>query len=235
MKITYVDHSSFFMELDKVQILFDYIGGELPLIDQTKKLYVLSSHHHPDHYRTEIFEGDIVKGNPVYILSDDIEKPMVPDEFLHDVIFIGPNKTVEISEEVTIHTFLSTDEGVAFLMEIDGQVIYHAGDLNNWYWAGESKEWNVTTQRDYLVQLEKIKEHGLNIDIAFVPVDTRQEEGFCYGINQFVDIVDAKVLIPMHFWGDFGAIPKIINHETSESYRDKIVKITKKEELILDM
>lgn len=232
MKITFIDHSSFFVELDTVQILFDYIGGSFPEINQEKQLYVLSSHHHPDHYRTEIFEGEIAKAEPIYILSDDITKEMVPERVVNKVVFIGANQTEQISEQLKIHTFLSTDEGVAFVMEIEGQIIYHAGDLNNWYWAGESKEWNVKTEQDYLAELEKIKK--FDIDIAFVPVDTRQEEGFCYGLNQFVNIVDAKILIPMHFWGDFDAIPKMIKHESSVKYRNKIIMITKKEELILD-
>ena len=36
----------------------------------------------------------------------------------------------------------STDEGVAFLVEVNGVVIYHAGDLNWWHWDEEPKSWN---------------------------------------------------------------------------------------------
>ena len=45
---------------------------------------------------------------------------------------------------VRIRTLKSTDEGVAFLVEAEGKSIYHAGDLNWWYWEGEPLSWNLS-------------------------------------------------------------------------------------------
>ena len=50
MKITYIHHSSFCVELQNSILLFDYFKGELPKFDKAKKLYVFASHFHEDHF-----------------------------------------------------------------------------------------------------------------------------------------------------------------------------------------
>ena len=55
MKVTYLGHSGFLVEMDDVIFLFDYYKGELPEMDPGKKLLVFVSHAHYDHYRKEIF------------------------------------------------------------------------------------------------------------------------------------------------------------------------------------
>ena len=42
MKITYIHHSSFSVEINKCILLFDYYKGNLPKFDENKKLYVFS-------------------------------------------------------------------------------------------------------------------------------------------------------------------------------------------------
>ena len=51
---------------------------------------------------------------------------------------------MNFDEEITvdnmkIKTLESSDIGVAFLIEIEGKVIYHAGDLNWWHWDGDTE------------------------------------------------------------------------------------------------
>ena len=53
-------------------------------------------------------------------------------------------------------TYPSTDEGVAFIIDVAGVRLYFAGDLNYWYWEGEPKEWNLGQERDYRAALEQI-------------------------------------------------------------------------------
>ena len=74
MKITYIHHSSFCVELQNSILLFDYFKGELPKFDKARKLYVFASHFHEDHFDKCIFE--IAKEHPdvTYILSKDIKK-----------------------------------------------------------------------------------------------------------------------------------------------------------------
>lgn len=74
MKITYIHHSSFCVELKNSILLFDYFQGELPKFDKDKKLYIFASHFHQDHFNKSIFE--IAQNYPdvTYILSKDIKK-----------------------------------------------------------------------------------------------------------------------------------------------------------------
>ena len=41
MKVTFIYHSAFLVELERCSLLFDWYGGDLPKIDRTKPLYVL--------------------------------------------------------------------------------------------------------------------------------------------------------------------------------------------------
>lgn len=41
LKITYITHSSFFIETDRTCLLFDYYTGTIPKVPEGKKLYVL--------------------------------------------------------------------------------------------------------------------------------------------------------------------------------------------------
>ena len=72
--------------------------------------------------------------------------------------------------------------------------------------------------------------HGRKADIAFLPLDPRLGEYFYLGIDDFVREVDTKLIFPMHFWEDYTIIPKLIEHPSSEGWRDRIVEIHKEGE-----
>ena len=56
MKVTYIYHSSFAVELEKSILIFDYYGkGDLPERPAGKQVYFLNSHSHPDHFSKTIF------------------------------------------------------------------------------------------------------------------------------------------------------------------------------------
>ena len=65
------------------------------------------------------------------------------------------------------------------------------------------------------------------IDIAFVPLDRRQEEGFFLGMDQFMKKVGANIVFPMHCWGDFSVIGRLKSMECSKAYRDKVADINR--------
>ena len=56
MKITYISHSGFSVELDHYVFLFDYYKGEIPKFDPKKTIVVFASHVHHDHFVKEIFD-----------------------------------------------------------------------------------------------------------------------------------------------------------------------------------
>ena len=146
MKITYIHHSSFLVEMEQAALLFDYFEGKVPEIEADKPLIVFASHRHSDHFSAEIFR--LAEKHPKiwYVLSDDIWKQRVPKPWLERTCFVGPKTELSLMENVglpvVIRTLASTDEGVAFLIEAEGKRIFHAGDLNNWVWEGEPEEEN---------------------------------------------------------------------------------------------
>lgn len=68
MKITFIAHSAFLVELEEMNLLFDWTGEQiLPVFDRNKPLYVFASHHHGDHYTPKIFS--LGMDNVRYILA----------------------------------------------------------------------------------------------------------------------------------------------------------------------
>ena len=56
MKVTYLEHSGFLLELKDRYCIFDYYKGELPPLDKEKEVLVFCSHCHRDHYNPKIFD-----------------------------------------------------------------------------------------------------------------------------------------------------------------------------------
>lgn len=57
VKITYISHSCFAVELEHSVLVFDYYQGELPLWNPEKTIYVFVSHRHYDHFPRKSFGG----------------------------------------------------------------------------------------------------------------------------------------------------------------------------------
>ena len=218
MKITYIHHSCFLAETESACLLFDYFEGEIPEIPADKPLYILASHNHHDHFSKEIFS---LKGT--YLLSWDIPVESVPEG--QTVHFLQPYETWT-DGVLSVETFRSTDEGVAFWCTVDGKQLYHAGDLNHWYWEGEEEDWNRDMTAAYRAEVAKMA--GRKADIAFLPVDPRLEQWFYLGADDYMCQADADWIFPMHFWGDFSVCRQLREHPCSEHYRDRIVTIKEK-------
>ncbi|MBE5971697.1 MAG: MBL fold metallo-hydrolase [Lachnoclostridium sp.] len=225
MKITYIHHSAFLVEAESAVLLFDYFEGALPEVPADKPLYVFSSHCHGDHFSESVFELAKDHADIRYILSSDIWLKRVPEELRDRTVSIKPYETWG-DGTLQVETFKSTDEGVAFWCRLDGKDIYHAGDLNHWYWEGEDEQWNRDMTRDYRAEIEKMR--GRRADVAFLPLDPRLEQWFYLGIDDFMKVVDADVIIPMHFWGQFDVAQRLKALECSEGYRDRIAEVYEK-------
>ena len=76
MRVTYLSHSGFLVEMDDACFLFDYYKGEIPDIDREKQLFVFVSHGHYDHYKKEIFRLAEREKETYYILPEEIKKPL---------------------------------------------------------------------------------------------------------------------------------------------------------------
>ncbi len=222
MKVVYIHHSGFYVETDQAGLLFDYFEGSLPRIPEDRPLYVFASHRHPDHFSRVIFDLADGTRDVTFILSSDIWKRRVPEELKERVVFMGPDEKREIGA-VTVETFRSTDEGVAFWCTLGGKQIYHAGDLNHWYWEGEEEQWNRNMTEAYRKEMEKMA--GRTADAAFLPLDPRLEQWFYLGIDGFMKKADARVIFPMHFWKQYDVTEKLRALPCSEDYRDRVMQI----------
>lgn len=199
MKITYIYHSCFLIEFDKCYFLFDYFKGDLPQLDINKRIYVFASHSHHDHFNIEIF--NVLMGyDAVFIFADEIKNVKAD-------LFVAPNKSYTV-DNIEIKTLKSTDLGVAFIIKYDNTTLYHAGDLNDWVWPGESQAYNEKMTKLYRKEISKIED---NIDVAFLPLDTRQEKWYYCGMKYFVENVKVKKVFPMHFWDDFSLTDKFVS------------------------
>ena len=227
MKITYLYHSGFAVETDKHFLVFDYWrntpkNGNLAdgvinpneIVD--KDVIVFSSHLHGDHYNKVIHEWQKVIKKCRIVLSDDI--PEVKGSTM-----VSPNMTYE-EDDFALATLKSTDEGVAFIVDIDGYCIYHAGDLNWWHWEGEPGSWNDDVERDYKKEIDSINKEV--IDLAFVPVDPRLEEQYAWGIDYFMRNNNVRHAVAMHFAKKGEVVERLLKDEISAPYRDRIVPLT---------
>jgi len=230
MKITYIHHSSFLVETEENYFLFDYFEGKLPQLKEDKPLLVFASHRHGDHFSPVIFDLVKTHASTGFVLSDDIWKRRVPEELMGKTYFIGPEEELDLQAPFTgpsgvkVHGFKSTDEGVAFLIETEGKRIYHAGDLNNWVWEGEPEADNKRMSQRFHQELEKLR--GIHIDVAFMLLDPRQEDKYCWGMNYFLEHTDSKVVFPMHCFEHYKINHHYLNCEDGRRWKNIVRDIT---------
>lgn len=233
IKITYLSHSGFLLETETADFIFDYYKGELPRLEPEKPLVVFVSHGHADHYNREIYQWMKDYPNISYILPKDIPtKRLIAEQEAKGIalgeamISIRKNTTMQLElfpgHTLTITTLKSTDAGVAYLLEYEGCTIYHAGDLNLWYWNGESKQYNENMTKAFLREMEKLK--GKRIDIAFVPLDPRLEEHSMDGLKLFLEYTDSRWVFPMHMWGEYHIITEL--KKKYPQYQNRIADIS---------
>ncbi|WP_101772747.1 MBL fold metallo-hydrolase [Peptostreptococcus faecalis] len=220
MNLKYIHHSGFLLKMDNCNIIFDYFKGEVEELDKKKRLYVFCSHAHPDHFNENIFNMFRNYDDVFFILSDDI-KPS-DSENAKLAYYVAPNKKYNIGD-INIETFESTDEGVAFLIEVENKVVYHAGDLNWWTWVGfeSEEEFDIMTDR-FKREIEKIK--NKNIDLAMVPLDPRQGERYDWGLSYFLEMTNTKNIVPMHLWNKYNIIDDFVKAHKDLAEKSNIIK-----------
>ena len=204
-RVVFLDHSGFLVELPTVTLLFDWWKGELPALRPGVPLLVFSSHRHEDHFKPEIFTlpaDAFLLGSDFRLTPRNMEKWGLTGEKAARCARLGKHDTVSPLPGVTLETFPSTDEGVAFLVTADGQSVFHAGDLNWWHWEGEDAGWNRNMEVNFKRYTEPLR--GRRMDIAMLPLDPRLGEDGFRGPKYFLELADVRRFLPMHQWGDFG-------------------------------
>lgn len=249
MKITYIHHSAFCVEIDGKALVFDYCRGDsvpdciyqgkMPELPKEMPIYVFSSHSHQDHFDPETLKWSRNYPNIHYIFSKDIKKKLgnsalkrlgMEEGIKACITYVKPGERHEIGG-ITVETLLSTDSGVAFLVTVSGKTIYHAGDLNWWRWEGEPEEFNEYQEKNYKEQINLLSER--KIDLAFVALDPRQEEDKYLGIDYFIEHVQAEYIVPMHMWKEYGVIQEYRSLPRIAAVREKILVVERENQEIL--
>ena len=158
---------------------------------------------------------------------------------------------------LAVETLLSTDSGVAFLVTVPHRVsqdmdshkshstaegagasgpfttIYHAGDLNWWRWEGEPEDSNAYQEKTYKEQIGLLS--GREVDVAFVVLDPRQEWDKYLGIDYFMEHVQARYVVPMHMWKQYGLAQEYQSRPQSSRFREKILGLSaENQEIVLE-
>ncbi|MGN0335538.1 MAG: MBL fold metallo-hydrolase [Lachnospiraceae bacterium] len=203
MNVTYIYHSCFLTETARCYYLFDYFKGSLPALDLQKPILVLASHSHGDHYSPTVFSilREMGMQQIFAVLSDDIPFNTVPSDI--SCITISPCREYDLPLGQKLVTYRSTDQGVAFLIQDQDVLFYHAGDLNDWTWDGEEDSYNKKMTRDYREQIDALAQQLQNrsLNAAFVVLDPRQEQFYDRGMLYFLNKTQGDCVYPMHYWG----------------------------------
>ena len=72
-------------------------------------------------------------------------------------------------------------------------------------------------------EIHKLK--NIRIDVAFVPLDPRQEEQYYWGLDYFMKHTDTELVFPMHMWGHYEVYEKLMNNPQAESYKEHVMHV----------
>lgn len=202
MRLTYLYNSGFLLETAHANIIFDYYrkGHDIirRVLDSPLPLYVFVSHSHADHFNADILGWHRKHRDTHYIFADELRSSTPSNERYITYLKEGECHSDDC---LRVEAFGSTDLGGSFYVTIEGATIFHAGDFNNWHWRDESTEAEAAVaEYAFLTILEKISAAHKRVDITFFPVDGRMGNNYAKGAKQYIEAVETKIFVPMHFW-----------------------------------
>lgn len=247
MRVTFIHHSCFLVEVDDKVLIFDYFDGnrvkgfefkgKIPEYEPDTKIYMFASHSHQDHYDMDILRWADKYENIKYIFSKEIR---ISPNFLikHDidpkvrerVTFVKENSNY-IVDDLEIKTLRSTDSGVAFYVSTNKATIFHAGDLNDWRVEGAGDLINSRMKKAYRHEIDKLKK--LPINVAFVPADPRMIAHQFDGFEYFLEVTDAEYVFPMHMWQKYSDVNFYKRKLTNKNMVERIMEIKQENQTFL--
>lgn len=228
MRVTHLYHSGFLVDMGNCSLLFDWYpastqraGEDLKLFARSGTLYVFVSHAHADHYVPAIWDlGKALPDAEVTYIVDEAVAAFAPKNDDLDIVSCEPEQIYEIDENMEVTTLNSTDEGLAFCVDVLGKTIYHAGDLSVWWWPNREHELNLRSMRQCTYFLEILE--GRHIDLAMLPITPRAGSEGDRGIELFMKRVGADVVVPMHYGDDLAGAKRLASSGRLAPWRDRI-------------
>ncbi len=222
MKITLLGHSGFVAEGQSACLVFDYYTDEQGMVGRlpfgSKPVVFFVSHSHQDHYNPRIlkYAGESVG----YVLGAGISMPAAAN-----TVMLHKGQSASLFG-VAVTAFGSTDQGVSYLVELEGKKLFHAGDLNDWYWEEESTAEELLHDEQWF--LDEIKPlAGSRPDVAFFPVDARLGRHAMRGAIHFARAAAPKLLVPMHLNGGVELPARLAQAFAAEGISTAVAPITR--------
>jgi len=216
MKLNYYGQSSFLLEVNGTKILFDpFISpNELAKDIDVEKIecdYILVSHGHQDHIADLITIAKRTNAKVVssFEIVDWLAKQGVDNAHPMNLggswkFDFGKVKMVYAAHSNSLPDGTYAGTAAGFVIEIDGKVIYYAGDTA-------------------LTQEMKLIGELFNIDYAFFPIG----DNFTMGISDAIvasGFVKCKKVIAMHY-DTFGYI-KVDHQQAIKSFADSDIELS---------
>ena len=226
MNVYYIGHSGFMVELEKNVLVFDYYTGAIPKFDKNKNVYVFVSHKHFDHFNKVIFNlfesckvhyvlAKCCKMNEKYL-----ERLGLPIDLNEKITYMRKDESIQV-EDLFIETTASTDAGVAYMVNVEGKNIYHAGDNGMWLWPESEDAIKIKMEKLYKDIIDGMGDR--HFDVAFVPADPKLLENAQKGLKYFLEKIKVDSVYAMHMWDQWDRFGEIINSYELSKFRDCIV------------
>lgn len=239
MRVIFIHHSCFVAEVDGKVLIFDWFAGErvsgyqfngvLPEYEPDTPIYIFASHKHRDHFDMDVLHLAERYSDIHFIFSKDckmsrnfLKKHGFAENITEKIIYVTPGNRYQVSE-LTVETLRSTDAGVAFLVQVNESVLFHAGDLNNWKWDGAGELVNGMMELNYKAQIKRL--YGRKIHLAFIPLDPRLKEYQFLGMEYFIKNTQTDYIFPMHMWQDYSGIAEYKQQISDKALAEHIVDI----------
>jgi L-ascorbate metabolism protein UlaG (beta-lactamase superfamily) len=205
--VWYLGHSGWAVQTENHLLVFDYWeyrerapedGLSAGFINPSElanlKTRVFVSHRHGDHYDPVILEWKKDAADVKYIFG------WSPDRLSPDLTFGTDRQSVTLDGmkiSNVHHSFDGLPES-AFLVSVDGLLIYHAGDHGH---SKGAENPSYKSNIDYLASLND------RIDLAFLPMFG--------GTDYAIDKLAPRVVVPMHSRGGERAYSEFKRHAES--------------------
>ncbi len=236
--IWHLGHSGVAVETAGHLLIFDYsddrpvAGGGRSLANGViepseiagRRVVVFISHEHHDHFwRDSIswLEGmrDLrLVVSPEVAEADDRYAPRP------GVVDVLPPESERRIGGLRVETLRSTDSGVAFLVEVDGLTVFHAGDHSAGTWDGDEG----STRR--FVEHELRALHGRKIDIAFAVADPRFSDLGWGGAVELARRLSPRLLVPIHLWGDYSKMDLLAEQVRRAGFTGELWRVSRRGE-----
>ena len=196
-ELQYLQHSAWIVRTSRHTLVFDYVesfrpSAQLPSdlrLDgesfDDRQVVVFVSHGHVDHFFPSIGSWALKRPAIRFVVG------WAGAEVAGSKV-IEPHETWS-SGGLLVKAIRSTDEGVGFLVTVDGVTILHAGDHARWSEADDAA---------FMAEIGWLKAQHQPVDIAFFPIATG---GTCdprpsiwAGVRAAALELTPRVLVPMH-------------------------------------